>query len=212
MKSKPYKFLDLFAGAGGLSEGFINAGYSPIAHVESDQAACLTLRTRMAWHWLKSQNKKSHYISYLKGLISRDEFYALIPDEQLRSVINIEISEKLLPSIFRQVDECLKGEKLDLIVGGPPCQAYSVVGRARDKNRMMGDARNYLYRYYAEFLKRYKPAYFVFENVLGLLSAKDENDNLYLDTMQKVFREAGYETEYQVQSSQCQRGSIKSLF
>ena len=133
MKSKPYKFLDLFAGAGGLSEGFINAGYSPVAHVESDQAACLTLRTRMAWHWLKSQNKESHYISYLKGLINRDEFYALIPDEQLRSVINIEISEKLLPSIFKQVDECLKGEKLDLIIGGPPCQAYSVVGRARDK-------------------------------------------------------------------------------
>lgn len=84
---------------------------------------------------------------------------------------------------------------LDLIVGGPPCQAYSIVGRSRDRNRMKGDKRNYLYIYYAEFLKRYKPSYFVFENVTGLLSARDDEGSLYFNAMRDLFLECGYETE-----------------
>lgn len=51
------RFIDLFAGCGGLSEGFIQAGYAPVAHVEIDQAACYTLKTRMAYHWLKGAAK-----------------------------------------------------------------------------------------------------------------------------------------------------------
>ncbi|MFQ7398429.1 MAG: DNA cytosine methyltransferase [Neglectibacter sp.] len=58
------------------------------------------------------------------------------------------------------------------MVGGPPCQAYSLAGRSRSKTHMLGDKRNYLYKFYAEFLEKYQPQYFVFENVLGLLSAK----------------------------------------
>ena len=53
--NRPLSFLDLFAGAGGLSEGFIRAGFEPVAHVESDLATCFTLRTRMAYHWLKAR-------------------------------------------------------------------------------------------------------------------------------------------------------------
>ena len=56
--TKKIRFLDLFAGAGGLSEGFIQAGYIPIAHVESDRAACFTLKTRMAYHWLNDNSKE----------------------------------------------------------------------------------------------------------------------------------------------------------
>lgn len=190
------KYLDLFAGAGGLSEGFTRAGYEPVAHVEMDKAACFTLRTRAAYHWLKKENKLDVYNRYLSGLMTRDEFYKEIPKSVLDTVLNYEISSDTLSNIFKDVDTLLKGKQLDLIIGGPPCQAYSLAGRSRSETKMVGDKRNYLYKYYAEFLKKYKPKYFVFENVLGLLSAKDEDGTLHFDNMQKLFKEYGYSTEF----------------
>ena len=189
------QFLDLFAGAGGLSEGFIQAGFAPVAHVESDQAACFTLCTRMAYHWLKAQGRIDLYAAYLNGKLSRPDFYAQVPSQVVASVIHAEIGDAMLPDIFRKVDKLLGNRQLDLIIGGPPCQAYSVIGRSRDGNGMRGDRRNYLYNYYAEFLKRYRPLYFIFENVPGLLSAKNEDNNRYFDAMRSLFRECGYETE-----------------
>lgn len=168
------KFLDLFAGAGGLSEGFIQAGYTPVAHVEMDTAACYTLKTRAAFHWLKANENMELYHRYLRGEIKRDEFYSNIPQDVLDTVLNYEISDDTIPEIFTKVDQLLDAKELDLIIGGPPCQAYSLAGRSRSETKMVGDKRNYLYRHYAEFLKKYHPKYFVFENVLGLLSAKDK--------------------------------------
>lgn len=191
------KFLDLFAGAGGLSEGFIQAGYTPIAHVEMDVAACYTLKTRVAFHWLRANGDIELYNSYLRGEMSRNEFYTHIPQAVLNAVLNYEISSDTIPEIFEKVDQMLGGEKLDLIIGGPPCQAYSLAGRSRSETKMVGDKRNYLYRHYAEFLRKYRPKYFVFENVLGLLSAKDEDGTLHFDNMQKLFHEYGYSTEFQ---------------
>ena len=190
------KYLDLFAGAGGLSEGFTRAGYEPVAHVEMDTAACYTLRTRAAYHWLKKEGKLDIYNRYLNGEITRSEFYQEIPQCVLDTVLNYEISSETLPQIFADVDNLLNGEKLDLIIGGPPCQAYSLAGRSRSETRMVGDKRNYLYRHYAEFLRKYQPKYFVFENVLGLLSAKDEDGSLHFDNMRKLFKEYGYSTEF----------------
>ena len=95
-----YKFIDLFAGAGGLSEGFIRAGFTPIAHVEMNKDACDTLKTRTAFHYLKENNRIEEYYDYLKGKISRDEFWKKIPDHLIKSVINSEISADTLPSIF----------------------------------------------------------------------------------------------------------------
>ena len=189
-------YLDLFAGAGGLSEGFIRAGYKPIAHIEMDKAACYTLKTRLAYKWLSEQQKSATYIQYLNNEITREELYTKIPEDLLKSVLNYEITKDNLKEIFQKIKLLLNGEKLDLIVGGPPCQAYSLVGRARDKNRMVGDSRNYLYILYAEFLRKYKPKYFVFENVTGLLSAKDTDGELYFDKMHRLFNECGYSIEY----------------
>ena len=177
------KYLDLFAGAGGLSEGFIRAGYTPVAHVEMDVAACFTLKTRAAYHWLKNNNRIDLYERYLNAGMSRDVFYQEVPEKVLASVLNYEISEDTLEDIFSDVDELLDGDTLDLIVGGPPCQAYSIAGRSRSETKMVGDKRNYLYKLYAEFLQKYQPRYFVFENVLGLLSAKDEDGTLHFDNM-----------------------------
>jgi DNA (cytosine-5)-methyltransferase 1 len=198
---KAPRFLDLFAGAGGMSEGFIRAGFSPVAHVESDRAACFTLKTRVAYHWLNSQERLDSYRDYLQRKIERPELYQLIPQNNISSVINAEIGSKTLKQIFEAVDTQLDGSKLDLIIGGPPCQAYSIVGRSRDSDRMRGDDRNYLYIYYAEFLKRYTPKFFIFENVTGLLSAKDKDGNRYLEKMRSLFRKVGYETEFMTLSA-----------
>ena len=90
--------------------------------------------------------------------------------------------------IFNKIDEYSKEKKIDLIIGGPPCQAYSVAGRAR--RNMENDPRNYLYKYYVEFLKYYRPRMFVFENVPGILSA---SNGQHLKDILDAVREIGYE-------------------
>ena len=136
------KYLDIFAGAGGFSEGFMRAGYTPIAHIEMDEAACYTLKTRLAYKWLAANGRDVIYTEYLSQEITRAEFYQAVPQEVLEPVLNYEILENNLPEIFADIDRLLGDEPLDLIVGGPPCQAYSLVGRARDEKSMVGDKRN----------------------------------------------------------------------
>ncbi len=183
-------YIDLFAGAGGLSEGFINAGFNPVAHVEMDKAACYSLKTRVAYNHLKATDNLEHYIAYLKSEINREKLYDAIPKEKLDSVINLAIGKANNQKIFALIDERLLDQKVDLIIGGPPCQAYSLVGRARSENGMKGDERNFLFLEYAKFLHKYKPKMFVFENVTGLHSA---NKGGYLRHMLLTFRNLGYE-------------------
>ena len=190
---KKLRFIDLFAGAGGLSEGFVRAGFTPVAHVEMNKDACDTLRTRTAFHWLKEEGRISEYYEYLKGTITRDELWAKTPENLIKSVINTEISEETLPKIFQQIDAELGTKKVDLVIGGPPCQAYSVAGRVRKD--MTNDPRNHLYKHYVEFLKKYQPKMFVFENVPGILSANNGN---YLQLIFDAVREAGYELDKKV--------------
>lgn len=142
-KSKhKYTFIDLFAGCGGLSEGFYRQGFEAVAHVEIDHAACETLRERMR-----------HY-----GYQNID-----------REVVEGDITSN---NIISRIEEAVSGRKVDIIIGGPPCQAYSTAGRVRDKAGMEKDARNFLFESYVKILEHYMPKMFVFENVTGLLSAK----------------------------------------
>jgi len=192
---KELNYIDLFAGAGGLSEGFIRAGFKPIAHVEMNKDACDTLRTRSAFHWMKENNKKVYY-DYLKlDNKVKTDLWNEVPDNVIDSVINKEISDNTREEIFKLIDEKLENIKVDLIIGGPPCQAYSVVGRARDPKNMEDDPRNHLYKYYVKFLEKYNPSMFVFENVPGILSAKNGH---YLDLIFEAVRKAGYELEKKV--------------
>ena len=188
-------YIDLFAGAGGLSEGFIREKFEAIAHVEMSAEASDTLRTRVAFHHFQQKKKLNQYYAYLKQDISRNELWNSIPQELLESVINEEITDKSIENIFAKIDLQLDSKKVDVIIGGPPCQAYSLVGRSRDPNRMKGDKRNFLFRYYAQFLIRYKPKFFVFENVLGLLTAGNAK---YLNEMLELFSEIGYSADFQV--------------
>lgn len=193
-------FIDLFAGAGGLSEGFIRAGFNPIAHVEMNEDASKTLETRLAYHYLRMLGNLKPYYDYEKGKISRQEFLEVIPDEVKESVINETMSEMTLPLIFRKIDNMLNvdGQRkhVHLIVGGPPCQAYSLVGRARilkkENKERESDSRKTLYLLYARFLQHFNPDMFVFENVLGLNTVKDINGNLIYPQLKQSLEDGGY--------------------
>lgn len=199
-----YNFIDLFAGAGGLSEGFMQAGFSPVAHVEMNVFAARTLETRTAYFYLKSKGKLDVYYDYIKGILSREAFLEQIPEELLRSVFCETMSDDTLPGLFKKIDNILasKGiDRVDVIIGGPPCQAYSLVGRAQSSHMetpMADDPRNDLYKLYARFLQKYQPRMFVFENVMGIKSA---NGGSTWTKVKEALREVGYEIDYHEQNS-----------
>ena len=195
LKGNGYNFIDLFAGAGGLSEGFFQAGFNPVAHVEMNPYAAQTLETRSCYYYLKKINNLDLYYSYLKGNICRTEFIRHIPEEVLKTVLCETMSKQSLPGIFERIDTILREDavnQVDVIIGGPPCQVYSLVGRAQSRHMeipMEQDPRNNLYLLYADFLKKYTPKMFVFENVMGIKSA---NGGTTWRNIQSYFKRIGY--------------------
>lgn len=150
MSKKDYRFIDLFAGCGGLSEGFYRDGYKALLHLEIDEAACKTLRTRM-----------KHY-----GYSDKEIEEAVMCDDITRD------------GLLKDMDERIH-EPVDIIIGGPPCQAFSSVGRAQSPDGMSSDPRNYLFENYLQVLNHYKPKMFIFENVKGLLTAKPKGVKIF---------------------------------
>lgn len=159
MAKNPFTFIDLFAGCGGLSEGFYKLGYKALAHVEIDRYCCETLRERM-------------------------RFYNYPEEEIVRSVIHQDITND---SVLEQISSAVGDNTVDLIIGGPPCQAYSSAGRARDYNGMKKDPRNFLFEHYVKILNKFLPKFFVFENVIGILTANVNNESI----ISRVFAELG---------------------
>lgn len=201
---KELNFIDLFAGAGGLSEGFIQAGFKPIAHIEMNPYAAQTIETRSAYFYLKAQGQLEDYKKYISGKISRSDFLANIPDDVKRAVMCETMSDETLPSLFERIDGLMSTEHIenvDVIIGGPPCQAYSLVGRAQSSHMehpMSEDPRNELYKLYARFLKKYQPKMFVFENVMGVASV---NGGKTWKNIQSYLKRVGYEIECHEQNS-----------
>jgi len=193
-----YSVIDLFAGAGGLSEGFVRKGFRLVASIEKDKHPSNTLKTRIMYHWLKENNLMEVYWDYILGKIDRETFYSMArgmnPDE---IVINQEISHNNMEGIVKKIRKNMERmglKKINVIIGGPPCQTYSLVGRARNGD-IVRDSRSYLYRYYLEFVKKFKPEIFVFENVPGMRNAK--NGEILRDMIERA-NKLGYEIEDKV--------------
>ena len=127
---KKYTFIDLFAGCGGLSEGFYKQNFKSLTHIEIDPYACKTLKTRMVHYGYSKKN-----VSVLEKDVTSDDII-----ESIKSEIN--------------------NKEIDVIVGGPPCQSFSSLGRAKDERGMSDDPRNYLFESYEKILDYFQPKFF----------------------------------------------------
>lgn len=202
--------IDLFSGAGGLTEGFLSEGYQFVAHVEKEYWACETLKTRIMYYYLKEKNDIDLYNKYLKSADSyteinqnREMVYKKYPElkEILETTVlnkkfgNPEEDEEAtdIKEIIKQIKKSMKlsgVKKIDVIIGGPPCQAYSIIGRSRMKDKVKDDNRNYLFYYYRDIVQSFKPKMFIFENVPGIFTAM--NGKIFKEIKEK-FAEIGYE-------------------
>lgn len=187
MANKKYTFIDLFAGCGGLSEGFMESGhFRGLAHIEWELPMVQTLRSRLVKKWQESDEQAQKRVilfdiqrtnELLNGNWTQDskdlyaKYNSLEAQKGLRQLIN--------------------GESVDLIIGGPPCQAYSIHGRATDKNSMQDDYRNYLFESFVKVVDNIKPKAFIFENVTGMLSAKPGGKPV-VERIYKAVSEIGY--------------------
>lgn len=183
--------VDLFAGCGGLSEGFVTSGFSVVARLERDLHACETLRTRLMFHELKAIGKLKWYHRYVRDEVSREDVFKRFPnvaDIVEARVIQRELGEHdyqaRVISRMRLALKLAKASKVHVLLGGPPCQAYSLVGRSRDPDRMEKDERHFLYEHYLHVLSDLQPDFFVLENVPGLLSARSMGEETFQNILE----------------------------
>ena len=181
-------FIDLFAGCGGLSEGFYEQGLQGLAHVEWETPMVNTLRNRLIKKWNYSEKEALEAVIHF-DIQQTDELL-----EGSWSESSIDTYGKTNTSAVAQngIDGIIGDQKVDLIIGGPPCQAYSLAGRAQDPNSMKTDYRNYLFESFVKVVDHYRPRVFVFENVPGILSAKP-GDRYVIDRICEAFDKIGYE-------------------
>lgn len=168
--------IDLFAGCGGLTDGFLQTGnFNTLAAVDWEFPTVATLKNRLENKWKYDLDKNN----ILHFDIQRTE----------------ELIKGFNDSVYGSsvgLNKLIGTNQVDLIVGGPPCQAYSIAGRVRDENGMQDDYRNFLFESYVKLVNYYQPKAFVFENVEGILSAKPGGISI-VKRIKKAFNEIGYE-------------------
>lgn len=206
--SQIFKTVDLFAGPGGLAEGFAsvrgadgNRPYQIALSVEKEPSAFATLRLRSFFRQF-SEPPRSYY-EYLASDISREELISRHPVEwqaaceetAMLELGTTEATDWLNPVLDRIAMNAGDGT---ILIGGPPCQAYSLVGRARNRGKVdydpASDHRHFLYQEYIRILKRIQPMAFVMENVKGMLSAKVDGASM-IDKIVDDLKAAGGEPD-----------------
>lgn len=187
--TKKYTCIDLFAGAGGLSEGFLQTEkFEFIAHVEWEKPMIDTLRQNLINRWGYSDEEAKKRVIQFDIQKTNELLNGKWTSETLKEYKNN--NSKLI--IEKGIDGLVYSKKVDIIIGGPPCQAYSLAGRAQDPNSMKFDYRNYLFESFVKVVNHYRPKLFVFENVPGILSASP-GDKLVIERIYEAFDNIGYE-------------------
>lgn len=168
--------IDLFAGCGGLTDGFLQTGkYNTLAAVDWEFPTVQTLKKRLntKWNYDLDRNNILHF-----DIQRTEELINGFDDSKFGHSAGLE--------------NIVGDKNVDLIVGGPPCQAYSMAGRVRDQNGMQDDYRNFLFESYVKMVSHFHPKAFVFENVEGILSAKPGGISI-VKRVRQAFEEIGYE-------------------
>jgi DNA (cytosine-5)-methyltransferase 1 len=199
-----FAIVDLFAGPGGLAEGFSSIrnkdGSRPfqiVLSVEKETAAFETLRFRSFFRQFNGAPPIEYY-RFLNGETPEPDWESLFPIEWKRACLEtskLELgSSAATQEIDSRLEQITKSHHHDVIlIGGPPCQAYSLVGRARNRGtegyEASKDHRHFLYKEYIRILQKLMPAAFVMENVKGLLSSSVNGELIFdqvLDDLRKV--------------------------
>lgn len=195
--------IDIFAGPGGLGEGFSSfepkADYRPFrigVSAEMEHSAHATLRLRAFYRLLRERegSMPKQYLAYLQAAAlataQPPEIYfsegPLRPlwEEAAAEALNLTLGTlEHNTALYERIAEVRRHHDRLVLIGGPPCQAYSLVGRARQRNvrgfRTKGDHRHFLYREYLEILSRFNPDVFIMENVKGILSSTVGGRNMF---------------------------------
>jgi DNA (cytosine-5)-methyltransferase 1 len=187
--------IDLFAGPGGLGEGFSafrnQRGQSPFdirLSVEMEPSAHRTLTLRAFYRHLQDEIPDAYY-NYLKGEISKSDLFAMYPEagaEAAQETLGVPTAlgdDAGDRKIYRRLRELRRDDCPWVVIGGPPCQAYSLVGRARNKGvagyKAEKDHRHFLYQEYLQVLWTMRPEAFVMENVKGILSSRVDGQRVF---------------------------------
>jgi DNA (cytosine-5)-methyltransferase 1 len=187
----PIPVIDLFAGPGGLGEGFSSllteAGervFKIKLSIEKDEFAHRTLELRAFFREFPPKKAPDDFYEYLRGKITREELFKQFPVEAKQAANEAwlaTLGKKPDNEVDRRIEVALGGERNWVLIGGPPCQAYSLVGRSRRMNdpKFATDEKHFLYEEYLRILAKHQPPVFVMENVKGLLSAKVKKEGIF---------------------------------
>lgn len=212
---KPIPVIDLFAGPGGLGEGFssiLDSDRAPLfslkVSAEKDPTAHKTLSLRALYRKFPKGEVADCYYDHIRGHISREVLFAHpaaaeAGREALEEARNFELGKDDPEDLDRRIATALAGADDWVLIGGPPCQAYSIAGRSRRTRESLEkfekDEKHFLYREYLRIIRRHKPAVFVMENVKGMLSSKHGGAPIF-DRIVADLSSPGDGLEYQIRS------------